>query len=353
MASRLRGAAGDRRMTTPPFDLGALETYLRDREICRGPVTLRRIGDGHSNLTYLVDDGDRRVVLRRPPLPPIPPGGHDVVREARIQRALADTPVPVPTILAVEDGGPVMDAPFYVMDYLDGFVVTTRTPEPLDNPTDRLGLAEALVDTLAELHRVDYRVVGLEDFGRPATNVARHLRRFSRIIDPEDQGLAGELGALLDWLVRDPPTPQPPTIVHGDFRLGNVMIAPGAPPRILAVLDWELATIGDPLRDLGYFLATYAVPREPLHGLTTLGTATLEDGYPSRASLAERYARSSGRGLSDITWYVAMALWKLAVLFEYQCRRVAHGVGDEYYARPGLVDELLSAARHVTTGANV
>ena len=119
------------------------------------------------------------------------------------------------------------------------------------------------------------------------------------------------------------------------------------------MLDWELATIGDPLRDLGYFLATYAVPGEPLHGLTTLSTATLEDGYPSRASLAERYARSSGRGLSDITWYVAMALWKLAVLFEYQCRRVAHGVGDEYYARPGLVGELLSAARHVTTGANV
>lgn len=339
-------------MSTPPFDLDALQRYLRDQGICGRPITLRRIGDGHSNLTYLVDDGEHRVVVRRPPPPPIPPGGHDVLREARIQRTLAGAAVPVPTILAAEDAGPVMDAPFYVMAHLDGVVATTDTPEAIDNPADRLGLAETLVDTLAELHAVDYRAAGLEDFGRPSSDVERHLRRFSRIVDPDGRGRpGGELGALLDDLVRTAPEPQPPTIVHGDYRLGNVMIAAEAPPRILAVLDWELATIGDPLRDLGYFLATYAVPGEPPHSLTAMSAATLADGYPSRQALARRYADHTGRDVSDVSWYMGMALWKLAVLFEYQSRRVSQGIGDRYYAQPGLVEELLTAARHVRTGA--
>jgi aminoglycoside phosphotransferase (APT) family kinase protein len=128
------------------------------------------------------------------------------------------------------------------------------------------------------------------------------------------------------------------------------MLAPDAPPRILAVLDWELATIGDPLRDLGYFLATYAIPGEALHSLTSLSAATLADGYPHRAELAKRYAARSGRDITQIGWYLRMALWKLAVLFEYQSRRVVEGIGDPYYATPGLVEQLLGAADHVTTG---
>jgi len=131
------------------------------------------------------------------------------------------------------------------------------------------------------------------------------------------------------------------------------MLAPTTPPRIVAVLDWELATIGDPLRDLGYLLATYAVPTEPLHGLTELSTATLAPGFPSREELAIRYASRTGRDISRVSWYAAMALWKLAVLFEYQRRRVAQGIGDHYYARPGLVDQLLGAARRIRADATV
>lgn len=336
-----------------PFDVGALQRYLHDQGICAATITLQRIGDGHSNLTYLVDDGHRRVVVRRPPPPPIPPGGHDVLREAQIQRALAPTPVPVPTILATQEAGTVMDSPFYVMDHLDGVVATTNTPEAIDNADDRRVLAETLVDTLAELHAVDHRAVGLENFGRASSDVARHLRRFARIIDPDGDGLDGDLGDLLELLVADPPAPQKATIVHGDYRLGNVMISAEAPPGIRAVLDWELATLGDPLRDLGYFLATYAVPAEPLHALTEMSTATLAQGYPSRDALAQRYAQRTGRDISNIAWYQAMALWKLAVLFEYQRRRVAQGIGDPYYARPGLVRDLLNAARNATTGTYV
>lgn len=336
----------------PPFEVGALERYLRERGLCDGPITLHRIGDGHSNLTYLVDDGGHQVVLRRPPPPPIPPGGHDVLREARIQRALTNTPVPVPAVLAIDDAASVMDSPFYVMEFLDGVVATTTTPDPIDTPAGRRGVAETLVDTLAALHEVDYRASGLEDFGRPSGDVERHLRRFSRIVDPDGTGLDGDLGAVLERLIAGSPRPQSPTIVHGDFRLGNVMLVPAGPPRILAVLDWELATIGDPLRDLGYFLATYAVPGEPLNALTAMSAATVANGYPGRHELAERYARATHRDLGAIDWYMAMAMWKLAVLFEYQYRRVAQGIGDPYYAQRGLVQELLDAARHVTTGAS-
>jgi aminoglycoside phosphotransferase (APT) family kinase protein len=337
-------------MTPLPFDIDALKRVLRDRGLLEGAVSIEPIGDGHSNLTYALADAGRRIVLRRPPAGPLPPGGHDVVREARIQQALAGSGVPVAPILLVDDSREVMDVPFYVMAHLDGTVATTATPTGLDNPADRLAIAEALIDALASLHKVDVSAVGLQDLGRPSAAVERHLRRFARLADPEERGLPGELGALLDWLVDSAPVPAAPTIVHGDFRLGNVMLAWGAPARVLAVFDWELATLGDPLRDLGYFLATYAVPDEELHALTEMSSATVADGYPSRDRLAARYAAQTGADLTEVSWYMAMALWKLAILFEYQRLRLAAGSGDPYYARPGLVEGLLAAARPMTTG---
>jgi aminoglycoside phosphotransferase (APT) family kinase protein len=326
----------------------ALEEYLWDAGLLRGPITERcPIGDGHSNVTELVSDGSARLVVRRPPPPPLPPGAHDVVREARIQRALQDSGVPIPRILAVEETGEVVGQPFYVMGHLDGIVVTDLAPEALDEAS----VAYALVDTLAALHRVDHVAVGLGDLARPSGDVAGHLRRFARMIDPDEHGLDGELGALMGWLCADPPLPAAATIVHGDYRLGNVMLAAEPPARILAVLDWELASIGDPLRDLGYLLATYAVPGEPLHALTELSRATLFGRWPARAELADRYAEATGTDVAAVGWYEAMALWKLAVLFEYQRRRFADGIGDEFYAQPGLVEGFLSAARQIAEGA--
>lgn len=332
-----------------PFDLPALQATLAAAGLADGPVTFERIGDGHSNLTYAATDGARSMVLRRPPLPPFPTGAHDVAREARIQQALAQTAVPVPEILLVDDTQQVMDVAYYVMEQLDGDVATTETPAALDTPAGRAGIGEALVDTLVALHAVDPADTSLEVRATPA-DIGRQLRRFSRMIDPGERGLSGELGALMDWLLEDPPAPQRTALVHGDFRLGNVMLARGTSARVLAVLDWELASIGDPLRDLGYFLATYAVPGEPLHALTEMSAATLADGYPSRAALAERYAAGTGADLERLDWYVVLALWKLAVLFEYQRRRAARQLGDPYYATPGLADGFLTAARTITTG---
>jgi aminoglycoside phosphotransferase (APT) family kinase protein len=328
--------------------VSGLEAYLRAEGLLAGPIAERhRIGDGHSNVTELVGDGRRSVVVRRPPPPPLPPGAHDVVREARIQRALQDTGVPVPRILAIEETGEVLGQPFYVMSRLDGIVVTDTAPTVLDGSA----IATALVDTLAALHRVDHVSVGLGDLARPSGDIARHLRRFARMIDPDERGLDGEVGALQAWLSDDPPVPAVPAIVHGDYRLGNVMFAATAPAQILAVLDWELASIGDPLRDLGYLLATYAVPGEPLHALTKMSCAALAGGWPGRAELADRYALATGADVSAVGWYEAMALWKLAVLFEYQRRRVAEGIGDQFYAKSGLVEGFLAAARQITEGA--
>ncbi|HZZ49247.1 MAG TPA: phosphotransferase family protein [Pseudonocardia sp.] len=332
-------------MTTAelPFDLRGFEGWLTDRGLGPGPARLRRIGDGHSNLTYAVTSGDRSFVLRRPPPPPIPKGAHDMRREARILRALAGTPVPVPTVLASAEEGEVMDVPFYVMEHLDGVVATEVLPAPLDDTEGRRAAAHAFIDVLAALHAADWRGLGLDDLGRPDGFLERQLDRLPRLIADEHGELAGPFGELRAALRRDVPVSGAPALLHGDFRFGNVMLAADRPARLLGVLDWELAGIGDPLADLAYTLATYAVPTEPAHALTALSSVTLGEGFPDREALAARYAAATGRELGRLAWYRAFQLFKLAVLFEYNRRRTEAGDGDRYYADPALVDGLLDA----------
>lgn len=324
--------------------------YLAERDLVRADAAVSLIGDGHSNIIYLVDDGERRVIVRRPPTPPYPPGAHDVVREARIQRALANSAIPVPRILAVEEGADTIGVPFYVMDHVDGHVVTAQTPRALDSPQHHRALAEKLVDTLAALHRVDPVALGLAEPAAPLRDAGRALRRRARLLDPTGSGLDGHLGAVQDRLLNEPPAACVAAVVHGDFRLGNVMLALEPPVRVIAVLDWELAGAGDPLSDLGYFLATYARPHEALHAMTELGRATRAPGFPERRELAARYSAATGTDTSSISWYLAAALWNVAVLFEHQRRRVIAGQGDPFYARPGLVDGLLLAAENFMEG---
>ena len=169
------------------------------------------------------------------------------------------------------------------------------------------------------------------------------------VTDPNGQ-LPAEFAALAGWLEAHAPAESGASIVHNDYRLGNVILAPEPPARIAAVLDWELATIGDPLFDLGYFLASYPAPGEPLTPTGAMGTAVLEPGYPRREELAERYAAATGHDLSQLTWYVAMALWKLAVLYEYGRRRADTGHGDPYYRDPALVQSFLAAAGRSAAG---
>lgn len=317
-------------------DLLALKAFLHNRGLCSGPITATPVGDGHSNLTDLVTDGVTRLVVRRPPPPPVPPGAHDVLREARLVAALVGTAVPVPTVLATAGAGEVLDGPLAVTSYVAGPVVTARTPPELAG--ERRAIGESLVDTLAALHAVDWRAAGLADLGRPEGFNRRHLRRMRGLV--EDARFDG----LHAWLADSAPPESGATIVHNDYRLGNVILGAGPPGRVVAVLDWELATLGDPLFDLGYLLASYPEAGEPLVPTAALGAAVLEPGWPTRAELTARYAMATGRDVSGLTWYTVLALWKLAVLYEYSHRRGA----DPYYQDPALVASFLDAAHRAT-----
>lgn len=332
-----------------PDTLAALARFLRARDLADCEITARRIGDGHSNLTFLITAGTRQLVLRRPPPPPTPPGAHDMLREARLIGALQDTAVPVARVLATARAGEILDVPCYLMSFVAGPVVTTETPAPLSTPATRRQIAEALIDTLADLHQVDWRAAGLSGLGRPDGFNARHLHRMARLVADDHGAPPPRFAPVYDWLAAHVPVESGTSIVHNDYRLGNVVLAPDPPGRIAAVLDWELATIGDPLFDVGYFLASVPEPGVPPTPTAEMGTAMLEEGYPGRKELADRYQRRTGRDVADLAWYTALALWKLAVLYEYGRRRAVEGTGDAYYADPALVRSFLDAA-HRTAG---
>jgi aminoglycoside phosphotransferase (APT) family kinase protein len=335
-----------------PQTLAALRSFLEERGITQGPLTATRIGDGHSNLTFAVSDGSRRVIVRRPPPPPVPPGAHDMLREARLVGALAGTLVPVAAVLAVGTAGEVLDVPFYVMEHVDGPVVTTATPAALSAPDVRRGIGLALIDTLADLHAVDWQAAGLADLGRPEGFNARHLSRMGRLVADSDGAPPPEFAEIEGWLAAHVPAESGAAIIHNDYRIGNVILAPAPPGRIAAVLDWELATIGDPLFDLGYFLASYPAAGESHTPTAEMGVALLEPGYPARSELAARYAALTGADLSNLNWYTALANWKLAVLYEYGRRRAVAGVGDQYYRDGALVRSFLDAAQRVAGSAS-
>ena len=256
-------------------------------------VTAVPIGEGHSNVTFSLSTG---VVVRRPPRGPLPPSAHDVLREARLLRALERTPVRVPKVLAVCDDESVIGAPFYVMEEVQGDVITDSMPEPLDTPDERGRVADELIDSLVELHSVDWTAVGLEGFGKPTGYLERQLRRFTGLWEHNRTREVPEVEEVGSWLAANMPDSPPATIVHGDYRLGNTMFASRSPARLVAILDWEMATIGDPLADVGYMMIHWTRPgdeqgRFNLHSVTTL------DGFPSREELIERYEQRSGRSM--------------------------------------------------------
>jgi aminoglycoside phosphotransferase (APT) family kinase protein len=325
--------------------LERLGAFLAEHGLCGPTVTADAIGDGHSNLTFLVSDGHSQVVVRRPPPPPLPPGAHDVLREATLLGALASTDVPTPRVLATAAAGELLDVPLFVMDFVDGTVITESTPSPGDDVGLRRRVGESLVDTLAALHGVAWREVGLGDFGKPEGFNTRQLRRMQSLI-AIDGSIPKPFAPLDDWLLSHAPLESAISIVHNDFRIGNMIIDLAA-GRVAAVLDWELATIGDPLADLGYLLASWPVQGEPVVPTAAMGTAVLEPGYPSRAALLDRYADRTGADLSGLNWYAALAMYKLAALYEYSRRRFEDGVGDPYYDDPKLVASFLDAGERL------
>jgi aminoglycoside phosphotransferase (APT) family kinase protein len=317
----------------PPLVVRApLEEFLDGHGIGEGRLEAERIGEGHSNITFLVRRGDARVVLRRPPRPPLPPSAHDVLREARLLRALEQTPVRVPKVLAVGDDETVLGAPFYVMEEVHGSVLASSIPEAIDTPAERRRTAEELVDALAEVHAVDWQACGLEGYGKPTGYLERQLRRFGGLWEhnkTRELEVVEELGA---WLRENMPESPESTIVHGDYRLGNVMMADEAPAELVAIFDWELSTIGDPLADVGYLTVTWAEPGDPEDNMfSNVGALTRREGFPRRDELIARYEERSGRSMSALNWYQALALWKAAVFMEGNFKRFQAGGSDDQY----------------------
>jgi aminoglycoside phosphotransferase (APT) family kinase protein len=316
-------AAGAER--PPLVVLDRLETFLDDHGLGEGPVRAERIGDGGgSNFSFLLERGDDRFVLRRPPRPPLPPSAHDMVREARLQLALAPHGIRLPPIVAICEDESVIGVPFYVMRFLDGHVVTSDLPAGLEEPAARRRLGEDLVDALVEIHSADVTEAALAAFSRPGSYLERQVRRFAQLWEINATREIPAVVEVAARLANELPEPLPDTVVHGDYRLGNLMVERDRPDRVQAVLDWEMGAIGDPRADLGYLLATYAEPggvRSPLG----VSPVTASQGFPTKAELVERYVERSGREVGPLAWFEALALWKAAVFCEAIYGRFTRG----------------------------
>ena len=345
--ARVQAAASDH----PPLIVrDALEAFLDAHGLGSGPIAVERIGEGHSNINFLVRRGTERMVLRRPPRPPFARSAHDVLREARVLTALEHTAVRSPAVLATCDDRSVLGVPFYLMGHIEGHTLGASLPDALDSPDERQRVGLELVDALAELHAVAWPSLGLERFGRPSGYLERQLRRFGELWRHNRTREVPGMDALIDWLGAHLPESPPATLVHGDYRLGNVMFAPSAPARLAAVLDWEMATIGDPLADLGYLCATYAQPDDPPNPMCDLCSVTREGGFPTREALVAHYEERTGRALGDLRWYRALALWKAAVFLEGSYGRFLAGTTDDPFFRDlgEGVPQLVDAASRLT-----
>jgi aminoglycoside phosphotransferase (APT) family kinase protein len=327
-------AEGEANSRPPLLVLDPLEAFLDAHGLGAGEVQASPIGEGHSNVTYLIERGAEEFVLRRPPRPPLPPSAHDVLREARLLGSLRDTPARVPAVLAVGADEQIIGSPFYVMERVIGDVIVTSMPSALDNPAERARTAQELIEALVEIHAVDWRAAGLDGFGKPTGYLERQLRRFLGLWELNKTREISAVESVGRWLAENMPESGPATIVHGDFRLGNTLYAPGAPARLAAVLDWEMATIGDPLADLGYLCMMWTEAGDPTGGMRdALGAVTRAEGFPTRAQVIAAYEERSGRSMSDIRWYMTLALWKSVVFMEGNYKRAVAGTTDDPYLK--------------------
>jgi len=341
----------------PPLIVrGNLSAYLAQHlPGVDAPLEFERIGDGHSNITYLVTRGSDRFVLRRPPRPPLPPSAHDVLREWRLLDAIKDADVRVPRTLASCDDLTVIGSPFYVMEFVEGHVITTEIPSSLDLPEQRRSIGLELVDSLAEVHAIDWQARGLEGYGKPTGYLERQLRRFTGLWEHNKTRELSVLEEVTAWLSTNMPDSPAATIVHGDYRLGNVMVASQPPARVISIFDWELSTIGDPLADVGYMTTLWQQEGDPENELTALGAATRAEGFPTREEMIVRYEEKSGRSMSDLGWYQTLALWKSAVFLEGNYKRLLAGTTDDqwYKLLERGVPELAERAKQVMSGRPV
>ncbi|WP_411731603.1 phosphotransferase family protein [Paeniglutamicibacter sp.] len=299
----------------PLLVLDRIEAFLDTEGIGSGPLNWARIGEGQSNVTYRIGRGEADLVLRRGPRPPLPRSTHDMVRESRIQSLLRDEGFPVPNIVATCADESILGVPFYIMDFLEGAVITDSSPPHFVTPDAKRTTSKLTVDTLVQLHSLDISREPLSSLGRPDGYLKRQVDRFSSLWDVNTLRSLPQVAELGSWLEKNMPDTQRHSLIHGDYRMGNLMFTDAEDPAVLAVLDWEMATLGDPLADLGYLLATYA-ERGESPSVMELTSVTREPGYFSRAEIVNRYQDQMTLDLSALPWYQALALWKASIFCE-------------------------------------
>jgi aminoglycoside phosphotransferase (APT) family kinase protein len=312
--------------------------------------TVTLIAGGKSNLTYRVDSPAGSVVLRRPPLGHVLPTAHDMAREHRVMSALAGTAVPVPRMRHFCADAEVLGQPFYVMDLVEGHIIRQQFPAGYaDTDAERRQVCERLVDVLGALHQVDPVDVGLGDFGRPDGYMARQVARWSKQWDASRLDGMEALDALAASLTAALPQTQRHTVVHGDYRLDNTVLDPSDVGRVLAVLDWEMSTLGDPLADLGVLLVYWnqADDTGARQGGLVVPSVTAQPGMLTRAEVAERYAKASGLDLEPLPWYLAFGFFKLAVVCAGIAMRSKGGamVGEGFEGFEAVVPTLVELGR--------
>ena len=305
------------------LDEALLEDWLRD-EVPGFPklVGLEKFSGGQSNPTYRVETESQDYVLRRKPFGPLLPSAHAVEREFRLLSALRPTGFPVPAPLALCEDASIIGSPFYLMELVEGrtFWDASLPQLPL---AERRSCHEAMIDTLAALHRLDHDALGLTDFGRPGNFFARQVDRWTRQYRAAQTDDIAEIERLIEWLPRTVPEQTRASIIHGDYRIDN-LIYESEESRVRAVLDWELATIGDPLADFTYLAMNWVIPFDGQSGLGGLDLETA--GLPSLETITARYCEATGRdGLPDLHWYFAYNLFRLASIVQGIKKRLAEG----------------------------
>ncbi|TQS43926.1 phosphotransferase family protein [Cryptosporangium phraense] len=333
-----------------------LATELGDPAWRDCEITL--IAGGRSNLTFLVTSAAGEVVLRRPPMSSVLPTAHDMAREHTVISRLGEgrSPVPVPRTRLFCADESVLGAPFYVMDRVPGYVVTDTLPAGYaERPEEREAIGHAVIDVLADLHGVDPAAVGLGEYGRPDGYLERQLRRWTKqwaATRLPDDPAADDLDALAHRLAETRPHGESGPIVHGDYRIGNMILDPDRPGRVAALLDWEMSTLGDPLADVGMLLIYWqeSPTGDPWAATTrSAPSVTALDGFPGRRAIVQRYAERTGRSLDHLDWYLGFASFKLAVVAAGVAARGRAGamIGDGFVEAAEMVGPLVAAGARV------
>ena len=335
---------------TDGIDSEAVTTWFGENVPgARPPLGFSLIEAGHSNMTFVVADaGEQRWVLRRPPLHAVLATAHDMGREHRAIAALHPEGFPVPRPLGLCADAGVNGAPFYVMEYVEGFVLRNAEESAALPAATRRALSRSLIDVLARLHSFDPDAVGLGDHGRREGYVARQLRRWLRQVTDTGAVARPEIRSVHDHLAARVPEQATTGIVHGDYRLDNCIVSGDG--QVRAVLDWELCTLGDVLADVAILLTYWSEPGDRSQALDDAPTAA--EGFYSRRDLLDAYAEASGRSLEQIDYYLAWGAWRLAcILIGVQARYLAGAMGDkaplegiESFA--GRIDGLVARAQH-------